>query len=188
MVCQLWPLVVSLGLTKPPHIDFTPVNEVALKKDTVPRTGKLLGWCKMAGTGFHSVVANRAQMRTAYCHEENNPTPDCHRQESKFESGLPRGYSCCGKLRYWSAVCHKRVKSRTGYQPFTSIPYSTVPLFAAPYCFDARLCKGLADCLPMSKLYGTSIVSVCHTISWHYTLKHRFHHLFIRDLEPRSEC
>jgi hypothetical protein len=117
--------------------------------------------CKMAGAGFHSVVANRAQMctadcweennltadchkenvRTKECHKANNSTADCHSQESKFESGLPRGigvaicgtlesglppgYSCHGKPRYWSAVCHKRVKSSTSH--FTL----TVPLFAA---------------------------------------------------------
>jgi hypothetical protein len=74
----------------------------------------------MAGTGFHSVEANCTQMCTADCHEENNLTAechaknirtphcheannliaDCHSQESKFESGLPSGYSCCDKLRY----------------------------------------------------------------------------------------
>jgi hypothetical protein len=55
----------------------------------------------MAVTGFHSVVAslaNRAQMctGTADCHEENYLSVDCHSQESKFESGLPRNYSSCG--------------------------------------------------------------------------------------------
>jgi hypothetical protein len=30
----------------------------------------------MANTGFHSVVANRAQMCTADCHEENNLTTE----------------------------------------------------------------------------------------------------------------
>jgi hypothetical protein len=56
--------------------------------------------CKMAGTGFPSVMANRPQMCTADCHEENNRTADFHRQESKFESGLTSGSSCCGKPRY----------------------------------------------------------------------------------------
>jgi hypothetical protein len=72
---------------------------------------------------FHSDVANRAQMCTTEhgiprhlnrglpqrkkennctsdCHEENYRITDCHSQVSKFESVLPRGYSCCGKLRY----------------------------------------------------------------------------------------
>jgi hypothetical protein len=116
----------------------------------------------MAGTGLHSVVANSAQMctadchtennLTAECHEENNPTADCHSQESKFENCLPRGYSCCGKPGYtlewfakgllqswqhwyWSAVCHKKVKSSNSH--FTS----TVPLFVVQYVFDARLSK-----------------------------------------------
>jgi hypothetical protein len=68
----------------------------------------------MAGTGFHSVVANRAQMctadhsgplknkknRTGDYHKGYNFTADCHSQESKFENRLPRGYSCCGKPQY----------------------------------------------------------------------------------------
>jgi hypothetical protein len=32
----------------------------------------------MAGTGFHSVVANNAQICTTDCHEENNLTADSH--------------------------------------------------------------------------------------------------------------
>jgi hypothetical protein len=37
---------------------------------------------------------------TEDCHEEINRSADCHSQESKFESGLLRGDSCCGKQRY----------------------------------------------------------------------------------------
>jgi hypothetical protein len=74
----------------------------------------------MAGTGFHSFDANRSQMctadcqeknnltadsqeesnRTAECQKEKNHTADCPCLESKFESGLQRGYSCCGNPRY----------------------------------------------------------------------------------------
>jgi hypothetical protein len=44
--------------------------------------------------------------RTADFQEENNLTADCNSQESKFESGMPRGYSCCGKPRCTlKAVC-----------------------------------------------------------------------------------
>jgi hypothetical protein len=32
--------------------------------------------------------------RTADCHKENNHTADSHSQDSKFDSGLPRSYSC----------------------------------------------------------------------------------------------
>jgi hypothetical protein len=64
-----------------------------------------------------------------------------------LESGLLKGYSCHGKPRYWSAVCHKRVNSSTSH--FTSTP--TVPLLVAPYFFNSRLykCKtyNSADCL-----------------------------------------
>jgi hypothetical protein len=113
-------------------------------------------------TGFHSAVANRAQMCSADCHEENNLSADCHEENNRYatvkslnlradchgifpvvanrgtlESGLPRGYSCRGKPWYWSMVCRKRGKSSTSH--FTL----TVSLFAAPYIFDARLytCK-----------------------------------------------
>jgi hypothetical protein len=37
----------------------------------------------MDGTGFHSVVANRAQMCTADCHEENNLTAECHEANNR---------------------------------------------------------------------------------------------------------
>jgi hypothetical protein len=48
----------------------------------------------------------------------------CCANHGTLGSCLPRGYSCHGKPRYWSGVCHKRVKSSTRH--FTS----TVPLFA----------------------------------------------------------
>jgi hypothetical protein len=64
----------------------------------------------MAGTGIQSFAKFRAQMCTADCgktrhldrgcQEENIRTADRHSQSSKFESGLPRGYFCCGKPRY----------------------------------------------------------------------------------------
>jgi hypothetical protein len=37
----------------------------------------------MAGTGFHYVVANRAQMCTADFHEENNFTADRHEENNR---------------------------------------------------------------------------------------------------------
>jgi hypothetical protein len=72
----------------------------------------------MAGTGFHSVVANRTQkciadcheenkltaechaknIRTTDCREENNRTADCHSQEYKFESGEIPVVTNCGTL------------------------------------------------------------------------------------------
>jgi hypothetical protein len=102
----------------------------------------------MAGTGFPIVVANRAQMCTADCHEENNltedcyeensrttdcykdnnRTADCHSQEYKFESGLPRGKPRYTSERFakglflsWqTAVCERGLpqKSEIQYQPF----------------------------------------------------------------------
>jgi hypothetical protein len=93
MVCQLWPLVVSLYLNNPPWIGFTCVK-LPIKIIWCREQGACQ--CKVAGTGFHSFVANRTQMCTADCHEENNLTADCHdnnnriadchSQESKFES------------------------------------------------------------------------------------------------------
>jgi hypothetical protein len=131
-------------------------------------------------------------IKTVDCYKENNRTVDCHSQESKFESGVPRCYSCCGKLRYtwdrfakrlflplqtavqfsmvhvprdysccgkrryWSAVCHKREKSNT------SNCKSTVPMLDAllDKC-NTYICA--VDCLGLNY---TSMVSVCHTISW----------------------
>jgi hypothetical protein len=151
----------SLGLNNPPRIGLTPVK-LRIEKKWCIKQGDCR--CNMAGTGFHSVVANRAKMWTADhgipwyivdCHEENNHIPRVVTVKSTtFESRLPRGYSCCGKTRYiweriakvlfqlWQtavleSVCHNRVKSSTSH--FTS----TVPLFVVPYVFDARLytCK-----------------------------------------------
>jgi hypothetical protein len=114
MVCQLWPLVASLGLNNPPG-----TCKVPNKKYT-------------AGTGFHSIVAKCAQMCTADCHKENNITTDCHKennhmadchdennhtadchcQESKFESGL---------FMLWQIAVLERSlphKTEVTYQPF----------------------------------------------------------------------
>jgi hypothetical protein len=97
----------SLDLNNPPRIGFTIVKS---------RIKKI---CKMAGTMFHSLLANCAQMCTPDCHEEhnftadcrkennrtaefhkeNNLTADCHSQEAKLESRWPRGYTCCGNPR-----------------------------------------------------------------------------------------
>jgi hypothetical protein len=57
----------------------------------------------MAGTGFHSVVAIRAQMCTADCHEENNRAADCHSQESEFESTIAKGL-----FLLWRTAVHMR--------------------------------------------------------------------------------
>jgi hypothetical protein len=66
---------------------------------------------------------HEANNLTADCHEANNRTGDCHSQESKLERrlpvanrgtveiGLPWGYNYCCKPWYWSAVCHKVLKT-----------------------------------------------------------------------------
>jgi hypothetical protein len=43
--------------------------------------------------------------RITECHKENNRTADCYSQESKFESGLLRSYSCYGNAVHLRAVC-----------------------------------------------------------------------------------
>jgi iron only hydrogenase large subunit-like protein len=48
--------------------------KVAHQKDTVQ--GDCC--CKIDGTGFHSAVANRAQICSVDCHKENNFTTNCH--------------------------------------------------------------------------------------------------------------
>jgi hypothetical protein len=53
--------------------------------------------------------------------------------QGTLESGLPRGYSSCGKPRYWSTVCRYRVKSNTSHL------ISTVFLFVVLYLFYVRL-------------------------------------------------
>jgi hypothetical protein len=100
-----------------PHIGFA-LQTSSIKKIRRREQGGCR--CIIAGPGSHSVVANRAQMctadhaiprysdrgwtrrknRTADCQEENNRTMDCHSHESKFESALPSGYSCCRKPRH----------------------------------------------------------------------------------------
>jgi hypothetical protein len=80
---------------------------------------------------MHEVAAaNPCYLRT----ELGNP------QYTVLESGLSRGYSCYGKPRYLSAVCHNQVNSSTSY--FT--------MFAEPFLFDARHYK--------SKTYTRRIV------------------------------
>jgi hypothetical protein len=93
----------------------------------------------MAGIGFHYVVANRSLVPRIATVTSINLRADCQGAIAfvanccTLESGLPRGYSYRGKPRYWSTGFLKRVKSITSHYT------STVPLFAAPYIFDARL-------------------------------------------------
>jgi hypothetical protein len=54
MVCQLWPLVVSLGVNNPPRIGFTLVKS----RKNIRRREHRDCRCKIAGTGLHSVVGN----------------------------------------------------------------------------------------------------------------------------------
>jgi hypothetical protein len=87
MLCQLRPLIYSLGLNIAPHISFT------LEKSRI----KTLWWVKqavsrwkMAGAGFHSIAKLHAQIRNAVladsgvfqadCHRENCRTADCYSQ------------------------------------------------------------------------------------------------------------
>jgi hypothetical protein len=130
----------SLGLNNPPRtgIGFTLVKS---RIKTKRRRKQGVCRCKMAGTGFHSVVANRAQMCTADCGKPRyldrglprrkysypglpQLRADCQgvisvvANRGTFESGLPRGYSCLGKPGYLSAECHKRLNSSTCH--FTS--------------------------------------------------------------------
>jgi hypothetical protein len=74
----------------------------------------------MAGTGFHSVVANRAQMCTAElayggiytadCHKENKRTADCHipvvANSDTFDSSLRFAK---GFFLFWQTAVHLRV-------------------------------------------------------------------------------
>jgi hypothetical protein len=123
-------------------LDFTLLWEIALK--CVPRT--------MAYHGIQSADCHKEKNCTTDCHEENNRNADYLSQDSTvnlradcqefnpvvancdtFESGLPKGYPCFGKPRYWSVVCHNRLIS--SFTNFTS----AVPLFDALFIFDARL-------------------------------------------------
>jgi hypothetical protein len=67
MVCQLWLLVISLCLNNPRRVGFTRVKS-RIKKMQRRQQGTCR--CKIAGTGYHSVVANCAQMCTADCHKK----------------------------------------------------------------------------------------------------------------------
>jgi hypothetical protein len=109
----------------------------------VPRTMAIRG---VISSDFH-----KENGRTSDCHYQEyivNLRAGCHRPDlassnpcylraglgkpQYTESGLPRGYSCCGTPRYWSGECSNRVKSSTRH--FTS----TVPVFSVPDLFDVR--------------------------------------------------
>jgi hypothetical protein len=66
-VCQLWPLVLSLGLNNPTRIGFK-LAKSRIKKIRRRKQGD----CRyqMTGTGFHSFVANPCS-NTAVCHDRN---------------------------------------------------------------------------------------------------------------------
>jgi hypothetical protein len=128
---------------------------------------------KMAGIGFLSVVANCAQMCTAVTQYLDCGLPrrkwwyrGLPQFKVKFESGLLRGYSCCGKpQRTWERfakgsflLCQTEVlecgfpqQSKIPYQPF----YIDSPPVRGAVSFDARLnkCKTYgytADCLGLN--------------------------------------
>jgi hypothetical protein len=96
-VCQLRPLLHSLGLNNIPRISF---KLVKLRIKNIRPFKQGASWSKMAGTGFHSIAKLRAQMFNpvladhgvypADCHNENGRTADYQCQESTFESGLPQ--------------------------------------------------------------------------------------------------
>jgi hypothetical protein len=145
----------SLGLNNPPRIGFTLVKS---RIKTKRRREQGVCRCKMADTGFHSVVANHAQMCTADCgklryldhdcQEENIRTTDRHSQDSKFESGLPRGYFCCGKPRYlwerfakglflsWQTAVFER-----GMPQMTEFQYLPFYIGSSPLCCVINFCR-----------------------------------------------
>jgi hypothetical protein len=113
----------------------------------------------MAYHGIQTADFHEEKSHALNCHAENNHTADCHSQESKFDSGFPRGYSCCGKPGYtqerfakgllllWqTGVCHNTLKYSTSHFSLT-VPLMHY-LFSTFFLYEA-------DCS----------VSVCHTIS-----------------------
>jgi hypothetical protein len=75
MVCQLRPLVYSLGLNNPPRICLTPRKS---RVKTLWRNKQENCRCKMAGAGIQSLAKFRAQMCATDC---GNPR--------RLELGLP---------------------------------------------------------------------------------------------------
>jgi hypothetical protein len=99
IVCQLRPLVYSLGLNNTPHISF---NLVKSSVKNIRHFKQAVSRCKMAGAGFHSIAKLRAQIfnpvladhgvKSVDCHNESGRTSDCQRQEFELESGLPQAW------------------------------------------------------------------------------------------------
>jgi hypothetical protein len=99
---------------------------------------------------------------------------DCHNQESKFESRLPRVYSCCCKPQYtWERfakglICAIRARpATTDWYPVPAILHMTAP-YLRHYLF---LTQDLTGVNPIrGELFRPkSGVSVCYTFLWHYT-------------------
>jgi hypothetical protein len=97
-------------------------------------------------------VANR-DILTVDCQEENIRTADRHSQDSKFESGLPRGYFCCGKPRYlwerfanWLFLSWQTAVFERGMPQTTEFQYLPVYIGSSPLCCVINFCRA-ANCL-----------------------------------------
>jgi hypothetical protein len=154
-VYQQRPLIYSLGLNNPPRIGFTLVKS---RIKTKRRREQGACRCKMAGTGFHSDVASCAQMCTADCGKPRYLDRGLPRRtysyrgspqlRSKVESGLPRGYFCCGKPQYlWERFAKGLFQSwqtavfERGMPQTTEFQYLSFYIGSSPLCCVINFCR-----------------------------------------------
>jgi hypothetical protein len=150
--------------------------------------------CKMAGTGFHSVVTNRDQMCTAYNGMSRYSDRGLPRRKKSYRGlpqrkylyrGLPQSRSlnlsadCQGGI---PVVANRGIWARFAtkdWNPVPAILHWQSHLFEELFIFDARTWQELnqyaANCLGLNYILIVSVghtrvsVPVGHTISWHYT-------------------
>jgi hypothetical protein len=199
MVCQLRPLMYSLGLNIAPRICFTLVKP---RVKNIWRFKQAVSWCKMAGAGFHSISKLHAQICNAVladrgvfqadCHRENCRTADCYSQRSEFESETPKAWTA-RRIRVrpesggWQSAVHLRADCQAVILIVANRGIGAQKLAIqwnpAPAIFHREIA-----CLTHHRFLTCNFTSVklirgamfrlklythlsWHTISWHYTFK-----------------
>jgi hypothetical protein len=164
MVCQLWPLVVSLGLNNPPRICFTFVKS-RIKNIRPSEQGDCQYQCKMAATGFDSFTSPIPQIAITWITPWQTAlkcTTDCHNNKiTPWQSALQfrpltaailgkiiffvafRGtiifsVAIRGKIIFLVAICGTHLCTVCHNRVKSS--HFTVPLVAAPYLLTLQ-CK-----------------------------------------------
>jgi hypothetical protein len=141
----------SLGLNNPPRIGFTLVKS---RIKTKQRREQGVCLCKMAGTGFHSVVASHAQMCTRGLWQTTVFRPRIAKKKI-FAPRIAtakilnlRADFCCGKPRYlWERFAKGLFLSwqtsvfERGMPQTTEFQYLPFYIGSSPLCCVINFCR-----------------------------------------------